>query len=359
VVTNSLCFGDAGGPACHNSTAGVKHGHMHLQFEMHRGIARFLKLSVAGALPFEVELHLPAHFQEMYQERWVHLSVSHDVEKKDVHLYVNGKLEDTRIFQKSKEIRLSVAHIGDWPGSDRGMNGCMRELRFWSRVLTAEEIASTMHCTANTADTGLIAAYPLRTDLVDVSNNEFSAAGSPKFAEPMDLWHKVQTTGGSTAAEIGTVSCNGEWEEWTACSKSCGGGFQVQEPHVLAASEVGGKTCLPMTLRTCNEIKCEVVEAKIEQSETTQGSVAVIAAICGIIITLAFGAMCVYRRKATTLAKELENTHDLQFEMSNVKGRQQSDAHGLADTHSMSVPKASGSGFSKLGMGDNDDDDDF
>jgi hypothetical protein len=353
VITNSLCWGfdGAGGDQCKAENGGQKTGHMHLQISG----GRFLKLSVAGALPFEVELHLPAHFDEMYEGRWVHLSVSHDIVKKDVKLYVNGEHVDTRYFQKTQKVALSVAHIGDWPGSDRGINGCMRELRFWSRVLTTEEIKASMHCTANTTDAGLIAAYPLRTDLGDISKGEFSAAGSPAFAAPMDLWHDVQTMGAVSSMATGTIECSDQWEEWTSCSKSCGGGFQVQEAHILSPSETGtyqqSISCPPMKLRNCNELKCEVVKARIEQSED-KSSVVVFAAICGVVLTLVFLMSCFYRRKATTLAKELEDTHDLQFEMSNVNGRQRSDAHGMADTHSMAGPKASGSGFAKLGMGD-------
>lgn len=49
-----------------------------------------------------------------------------------------------------------------------------------------------------------------------------------------------------------------EWNEWTACTVSCGGGQQFQDRHVMRESMNGGKACTDnlKTVRVCNDTPC-------------------------------------------------------------------------------------------------------
>jgi hypothetical protein len=57
------------------------------------------------------------------------------------------------------------------------------------------------------------------------------------------------------------VDCvTSEWGEWTACTKSCGGGAQTRSKQILRPAQYGGKAC-PAVLtetRSCNEAPCPV-----------------------------------------------------------------------------------------------------
>eukprot|EP01012_Entosiphon_sulcatum_P049575 TRINITY_DN6820_c0_g1_i6.p1 TRINITY_DN6820_c0_g1~~TRINITY_DN6820_c0_g1_i6.p1 ORF type:complete len:7637 (+),score=112.47 TRINITY_DN6820_c0_g1_i6:5459-28369(+) len=68
---------------------------------------------------------------------------------------------------------------------------------------------------------------------------------------------------------IDTISCNndpcpvdcvvGDWSEWEACSRSCGGGQRTRQRLVLQAPSSGGNSCPSLTeLVVCNEEPCPV-----------------------------------------------------------------------------------------------------
>merc|ERR1711871_1015702 len=115
MIAGSVCWGKDGkkGDKAQHCEKHGGDGDFHFQFHFKEGKATGLEFSVAGNTPFGLDFHLPKHFEEV-EGKWVHITLTHNVKKKHAHLYVDGELVDTRAFQKAGNVRMSLAHIGDW-----------------------------------------------------------------------------------------------------------------------------------------------------------------------------------------------------------------------------------------------------
>jgi hypothetical protein len=270
------------------------------------------------------------------QTHWTHYALAYSTKNARAELYINGELQPGGHFDHALPMTLGPALIGDWLATDQGLSGCLRELRFWKKQLNAEEIKNAMTCTANSSET-LIAAYPFKHDLEDASGNGLHATGTPKFASPLDLWHTTQMLEALPSSSAPPASAGADctidgWTEWTACSKSCDGGFQVKEPLVRTYPMQGGAPCPPMRMRVCSTADCDALESQLAAYSTIlkgkDRDVRVIMWASGLLLAVAAGIITLYRTKAVALAKEIDTTHELQFEMANSKsGTTESPMH--------------------------------
>jgi hypothetical protein len=363
VLQDSLCFSkehsaDVPGLKC-NFT---QDNYLHFQLQHSSSNKLSIGMSLSKNSPVDVNLAFPSDFIDKREKQWSHLAVTYSSgENSKVEFILNGELVYTKVYAQAKPVTLSMSHVGDWPGYDRGFNGCMRELQFWKRRRSAEEIRTTMLCRANASDPDLIAAYPLKHNLVDSSPSRYDAAGASIFATPMDLWHQTQQVGGSSkiTSKVAPMSADGDctvagWNEWSPCSKSCGAGFQVQEPHIVELPKPGGKQCPSMNIRSCNTVTCTDLVSHL--SSPGGEDVGQLALGIGTVV-LALAALIIYsfRKKTMQLARELDTVHELQFEMSNTEqtaGKGDTGAGGFdgdksSNMHSPPATK-SRNGFSKI-----------
>jgi hypothetical protein len=191
VLQDSLCFSKEHSAAVPGLQCNFTDNLLHFQLQHKDKLT--LGMSLSRNSPVDVNLAFPNDFVNTREKQWSHLAIAYSAgTQSKVDFVLNGKLVYTKTFGVAKPVTLSMSHVGDWPGYDRGLNGCMRELQFWKSHRSAEEIRSTMLCGANASDPDLLAAYPLKQNLADSSSNRYDAAGATVFATPMDLWHKTQ-----------------------------------------------------------------------------------------------------------------------------------------------------------------------
>jgi hypothetical protein len=328
VLTNSLCVGsdkpqEVEGMDC-ESTANYLRLHLSSKEPNFR-------LSLEKNDPQNATFPLPTWKRENIapqHTRWTHYALSYSATRAKAELFVNGELQShSNSFDRAVPVDLGPALVGDWIATDQGLRGCVRELRFWKKQLNKDQVQNAMNCQANKSK-DLIAAYPFKHDIEDVSGNGFHATGIPKFASPLDLWHTTQVLEPPStppSPSPGGMDCViGHWNDWTACSKSCGGGFQVKEPHIMTYPRQGGKQCPSMRMRVCSTANCGALESQLAAYASIlngkERDVKIIMYCSALSLAVAVVVIVLYRKKAVALAKEIDTTHELQFEMANASG---------------------------------------
>ena len=144
---------------------------------------------------------------------WQHLTVVHDAKTGEARCYVNGELKQTltenvlaysdnaleQKFLIGRDTALRYAE-GDgeyWENrKDQYFKGFIKELRLYSDVRSAEEIAADYAGALDTADAGLLACYQISPEnkydtLTDVSGNGYDAAykqllWEAEYVEPIE-----------------------------------------------------------------------------------------------------------------------------------------------------------------------------
>ena len=121
---------------------------------------------------------------------WYHLAVSRDTAAKTVTLYLNGEAVGAPQSYTDQAAGGGTSHlsIGSLPGSPSTyfFDGQMFDVRIYDETRDAATIAADMTGALNTADPGLIAAWPLNdadgSTIIDVAHGNdgtFEQAGSP------------------------------------------------------------------------------------------------------------------------------------------------------------------------------------
>jgi hypothetical protein len=87
----------------------------------------------------------------------------------------------------------------------------------------------------------------------------------------------VQETSCTPAPPACPVHCEYQWDAWSACSKTCGGGQQTRTLTVTVDSAHGGRSCPAKETRLCNKFNCPAVDCKV----STWGSWGGCSAACG------------------------------------------------------------------------------
>ena len=143
---------------------------------------------------------------------WQHVTIVHDVENSEARCYINGVLAETLAYTETKEDDNGGKQTPVAPyhtninaekyvlGGDRQngylqyFKGFLKEVRVYSDVRTAEEIASDYTGTLDVNDEALLVCYKLSqenvyTDIEDLSGNGYTA----KYSQL--LWDTVEPIG--------------------------------------------------------------------------------------------------------------------------------------------------------------------
>ena len=151
------------------------------------------------------------HNYSLETGRWYHLAVSIDVSGPDVKWYVDGELVDT----DSSGTRTSIYdnddpfYIGTMQATGDYFDGLMKDVRVFSDVRTASEIASDA-ATQSVSDANLEGEWNLNNALTDSSGNGNTLTNNNSATFATDIpWEEASSVSGSTYLETNLVS---HWE---------------------------------------------------------------------------------------------------------------------------------------------------
>ena len=98
-------------------------------------------------------------------QRRYHLSLVYSKSGKNIKLYLNGELEETKDYSSTIQFCAADAQIGNWP--NRAFEGYMYEFRFWKTARTAAEVSNNFQQLLTGEEEGLISLFTLDGDAQD------------------------------------------------------------------------------------------------------------------------------------------------------------------------------------------------
>jgi hypothetical protein len=155
-----------------NNSFGAAPGNVHFQFDGGR-----LMLAISNSADYYSNFVFTLN-------TWYHVAVTYSKSLAEVRFYVNGTPQETRTALTPPSINPNQAfRIGSWAGgAGREFVGDIDEVRIWSVVRTAPQIAASYNCELEVPQTGLQMYYQFNqgvaggnnagvTSLTDISTN--------------------------------------------------------------------------------------------------------------------------------------------------------------------------------------------
>ena len=190
-----------------------------------------LEFSLRGARPTD------QWFGYTFEENnWYHIAMTYSVQNKEVRLYLNGELSETKKYDRAVPFLAADAQIGNWPG--RAYLGYMKEFRMWKSIRTLEQIKasykSLLQATDEEKSAGLISLFPLDGHARDLTGG-YSGTFKAKYEEASGK--AEESIPWNTCLACKSFKCKkGEYRKGTCTKDTVPDGYTCNQCDNLACS---------------------------------------------------------------------------------------------------------------------------